>query len=388
MSAVCCLLVDVDGFLPRAAQAVDGWADRTCRSLRRIIDNAVRQEADARVQPSYPDEWLLVLRSATAHDLERRAERVATGVLREVRAGGDVTVTIAVGQVSTGPDALAEAVSSARRAHRAKLTLGPDRVIAADTASGERDVPAPHDVHRELARAIARGETARASRLLLDWFRTAVDQAGGDDELVRRWLLGQVLSATAVLDGRLGAGTSADLLAVSAAVPYRELAELADLHEPVAVRVWAERLAGALAAGRRGTPPRTPTLDLVRRHVDRHFTDPRMRLTSVASAVGVSPFHISHLFRSELDTTFRDYVTQRRVRHARRLLERTRLGMAQVARASGFGTPVQLRRVLVRETGATPSAVRQSARERAGRSARLELLDQQPEPLPRTTATG
>jgi transcriptional regulator GlxA family with amidase domain len=184
--------------------------------------------------------------------------------------------------------------------------------------------------------------------------------------LVRRWLLGQVLSATAVLGGRLGVGTAADWMAVCAAVPYRELAELADLHEPVAVAAWSERVVDALAARHRRTPTRTSTLELVRRYVDRHFTDPRMRLRSVATSVGVSPFHISHLFRSELDTTFRDYVTQRRVRHAQRLLEQTRLDMTQVARASGFGTPVQLRRVLLRETGATPSAVRQSAREAVG----------------------
>lgn len=365
MSAACCLMVDVDEFLPRA-HAVDGWADRTRRALRCIIDDALQQETGASVQPAYPDEWLLILRSATAHELRRRAERVAAGVLREVRAGGDVTVTVAIGQVSIGPNAVADAVSSARRAHRAKLTLGPDRVITAGTAGGERDVTAPHDIHRELARAIIRGETDRASRLLRDWFGTVIDQAGDDDELVRRWLLGQVLSATAVLGGRLGVGTAADWMAVCAAVPYRELAELADLHEPVAVAAWSERVVDALAARHRRTPTRTSTLELVRRYVDRHFTDPRMRLRSVATSVGVSPFHISHLFRSELDTTFRDYVTQRRVRHAQRLLEQTRLDMTQVARASGFGTPVQLRRVLLRETGATPSAVRQSAREAVG----------------------
>ncbi|WP_027943462.1 helix-turn-helix domain-containing protein [Amycolatopsis taiwanensis] len=384
--AVCCLIVDVDDFLSRSRS--DGWADRTRRSLRRVIDDQVRDEAGASVQASLPDEWVLVLRSATAHELKARAEAVAAGIHRGVRAGRDVTVTVAVGQVVTGPNAIPDALSSARRAHRAKLTLGPDRVITVGATTGEGAVPIPHDVHRELARAIGRGEPDRASRLLWHWFSTALEAAAGDDETVRRWLLGQVLSATAALHGRLGTGTAADWMAVCGSVPYPALAELAELHEPAAVAAWIERVVAELAGQRRRTP--SATLDLVRRYVDQHFTDPQLTLKGVALTVGVSPFHVSHLFRSELDTTFRDYVSQRRVRHAQRLLERTHLDMAQVARASGFGTPVQLRRVLVRETGTTPSAIRRSARERTveGGSAGLEFADHEPEALPGATAAG
>jgi AraC-like DNA-binding protein len=320
--------------------------------VRRVIDDQVRGTGTT-VEPSFPDEWLLLLHAPTADELHHRADSIATSIHRRARTG-DVTVTVAVGRVT---DAVPDAISSARRAHRAKLTLGPDRVITADAATPERETPVPHDIHRELARAIGRGEPDRASRLLWHWFGTA--RAAGDDETVRRWLLGQVLSATALLKGRLG--TAADWMAVCEAVPYAALAELADLHEPAAVAQWIERVVGELAGQCRRE---TTTLDLVRRHVDEHFTDIRLSLKSVAGTVGVSPFHVSHLFRSELDTTFRDYVNQRRVRHAQHLLERTHLGMTQVAHASGFGTPVQLRRVLVRETGATPSAIRQSARER------------------------
>lgn len=347
---VCCLIVDVDEFLVRAT--VDGWADRVRGAVGRLIDDQVRGTG-ATIEPAFPDEWLLLLRAPTAPDLTTRATRIAAGIHEAARTGGEVTVTVAVGGVTTDTPG---AISSARRAHRAKLTLGPDRVITADAAAA-RDSPVPHDVHRELARAIKDGEPGRASRLLWHWFGTA--RTAGDDETVRRWLLGQVLSATALLKGRLG--TAADWMAVCEAVPYAAFAELADLHEPAAVATWIERVVHELA-GQRQTP--ATTLDLVRRHVDEHFTDATMSLKSVAGTVGVSPFHISHLFRAELDTTFRDYVNQRRVRHAQRLLERTHLGMAQVAAKSGFGTPVQLRRVLVRETGATPSAIRRSARER------------------------
>ncbi|NEE02308.1 helix-turn-helix transcriptional regulator [Phytoactinopolyspora halotolerans] len=377
--AVCCLLVDVDAFLSRAADAPDGWAERTRRSLDRMIAGHARGLGDARVEHLPPDEWLLTLSSPAADDLERRAREVAAGIHRAARHTADVTVTVAIGApvavTGADADAVAVATSSARQAHRAKLALGPDRVIPASapspgdvtaghpSRSGQSppDARAPHDAHREVARAIGRGESDRARRLLCDWFAAATAQASGDDELVRRWLLGQVLATTATLDGRLGVGTAADWMAVCEAVPYAALTELADLHEPGAVVAWVERVVDALALRHRRGLTRSPTLELIRRHVDEHFTDPDLRLKRVAATVGVSPFHVSHLFRSELGTTFRDYVTQRRVRRAQRLLEETRLGMAQVARASGFGTPVQLRRVLVRETGATPSETRRSA---------------------------
>lgn len=409
--ALCCLLIDVDGFLPQEARATDGWGERTRERIRGIIDDCVGHDAayyDAdhdvrddlrhgvgdggtRVEHLPPDEWLLVLRAPTADGLRRRAERMAAGIHRAVRESCDVTVTVGVGQVVTGPQAAAEAVSSARQAHRAKLAAGPDRVISLLPAAGERPPHAPRGIHRELAHAIGRGHAERAGRLLWDWFARATEAAAGDDELVRRWMLGQVLATVAALDGRLGGSTGSDWMAVCESVPYPVLAELADLHEPSTVATWTDRVVESLVAQQRATSPRTTTLELVRRHVDEHFTDPRMRLEDVAAEIGVSPFHVSHLFRSGLGTTYRDYVTQRRVRLAQRLLEQTRLGMAQVASASGFTSPVQLRRVLVRETGATPSAIRQAARERrvpqAG-SPWFEPLDQQPEALPRASAAG
>lgn len=361
--AVCCLLVDVDGFLSKAAASAAGWADHTRAHVGRIITVQAGQDP-ARVEQLPPDEWLVTLGSDSAHDVHRRAYRIASAIHRAVRAGGELTVTVAVGDVTSGPGAVSDAISSARQAHRSKLLLGPDRVISAAAHPVGGDARTPPEVHRDLAHAIGRGDEDRARRLLRNWFAAATNGADGNDELVRRWLFGQVLTTTAVLDGRLGAGTAADWIAVCEAMPYPLLADLADLHEPAAVVAWLDRVVAALAARHHMRSPRTSTLELVRRHVDEHYTDSRLRLKTVAREVGVSPFHISHLFRSDLGTTFRDYVTQRRVRRAQRLLEQTRLGMAEVASASGFTTPVQLRRVLLRETGTTPTAVRQSAKAR------------------------
>jgi AraC-like DNA-binding protein len=354
----CCLIVDIDGFVTRAATASAEWPTKTRNFVSDVINAGLSgyQHADVAVTP--PDEWLVTLHAPYAKDLRRQADQIANDIWRDIRASGEVTVTVAVGAVIAGADASRHAMSAARRTHRAKLTYGPDQVLRLNTADTHRTEPLP-DIHRQIAYSITRGDLDQARARMWDAFTAATTRCRAD-ETVRRWLLGQAMSATAVLNGRLGTGTAADWLAVCADVPYDALAGLTDLHEPADVMGWIDRLVTALADGR---PPVSTTLDLVRQHIDEHVTDPQLSLNNVATAVGVSPFHISHLFRSRLDTTFRDYVTQRRVRHARRLLTQTHLGMTDIAQASGFSSPIQLRRVLVRETGITPTAIRRTTRQ-------------------------
>ena len=58
--------------------------------------------------------------------------------------------------------------------------------------------------------------------------------------------------------------------------------------------------------------------------------------------------------RDEVGCTPASYVERVRVEVARRLLETTGLGAADVARAAGFGTPETMRRAFARRVGTSP----------------------------------
>ncbi|MFI1918028.1 GlxA family transcriptional regulator [Nocardia sp. NPDC020380] len=103
-------------------------------------------------------------------------------------------------------------------------------------------------------------------------------------------------------------------------------------------------------------PARTPT---VRAIVDVISAEPARdhSATSLAALVGVSPRHLARLFASELNTTPARYVEQVRLDHAKALLDAGH-GVAQAARASGFGSSETMRRTFVARLGISPSQYR------------------------------
>jgi transcriptional regulator GlxA family with amidase domain len=83
-----------------------------------------------------------------------------------------------------------------------------------------------------------------------------------------------------------------------------------------------------------------------------------LRVEALAAKVAMSPRHFARVFRAEVGLTPARYVERARVEVARRLLERTGLGLEQIADASGFRSAQRLRRALSRHLGVTPSDYR------------------------------
>lgn len=103
-------------------------------------------------------------------------------------------------------------------------------------------------------------------------------------------------------------------------------------------------------------PPRTPTLRSI---VDLVSAQPSLdhSASSLAARVGVSTRHLARLFATELDTTPAKYVEQVRLDHAKSLLD-TGHGVAETARAAGFGSSETMRRTFVARLGISPSQYR------------------------------
>ncbi|MER6899958.1 helix-turn-helix domain-containing protein, partial [Amycolatopsis sp. NPDC000740] len=102
--------------------------------------------------------------------------------------------------------------------------------------------------------------------------------------------------------------------------------------------------------------PSTPTL---REVTDLVSAQPALdhNASAMASRAGVSARHLARLFASELDTTPAKYVEQVRLDHAKALLGAGH-GVAETARASGFGSSETMRRVFVARLGISPSQYR------------------------------
>jgi transcriptional regulator GlxA family with amidase domain len=87
-----------------------------------------------------------------------------------------------------------------------------------------------------------------------------------------------------------------------------------------------------------------------------------LSVASLAARAAMSPRHFARAFRDEIGVTPAAYVERTRVEHARGLLETSDLALAEVARASGFGSIETMRRAFARRLGVAPSDYRQRFR--------------------------
>jgi AraC family transcriptional regulator len=83
----------------------------------------------------------------------------------------------------------------------------------------------------------------------------------------------------------------------------------------------------------------------------------RLRLTDIAAAARMSPFHFSRTFRKALGSAPHRYVVQARVDRAKRLLEGDG-SLAEIADAAGFSDQSHMSRVFRRFTGQSPKQYR------------------------------
>lgn len=81
-------------------------------------------------------------------------------------------------------------------------------------------------------------------------------------------------------------------------------------------------------------------------------------LAQVARHSGVSEGHLSRLFHHATGLTFREYVAQVRVEHAKALLLHSSKGVTEIAFESGFQSLSQFHRVFRRTFSTTPGAMR------------------------------
>jgi AraC family transcriptional activator of pobA len=104
-----------------------------------------------------------------------------------------------------------------------------------------------------------------------------------------------------------------------------------------------------------------PLLADVFAYIERHYAE-GISLKDVARAVGLTPGHLTTAVRRRTGRTVQDWIQERRMAQARRLLVETDRTAAEVGRAVGYGDPVYFSRVFKRAHDATPLQWRRAGR--------------------------
>jgi AraC family transcriptional activator of pobA len=93
--------------------------------------------------------------------------------------------------------------------------------------------------------------------------------------------------------------------------------------------------------------------------IEQRFAEP-LSPREVAKSVGMTPGHLTTLVRRRTGGTLGDWITERRMAQARRLLTETDLPINEIARRVGLPDPGYFARVFRRSNGTTPRAWRQN----------------------------
>ncbi|MFJ7157891.1 GlxA family transcriptional regulator [Streptomyces sp. NPDC101118] len=104
------------------------------------------------------------------------------------------------------------------------------------------------------------------------------------------------------------------------------------------------------------TAQREPLRD-VQRWIGEH-PGSDLSVEALAARAQLSPRHFARAFQAETGVTPGRYVERIRIEHARRLLEDSTEGIAQISRTCGYGTPEALRRAFVKTLGQSPAEYR------------------------------
>jgi AraC family transcriptional regulator len=95
--------------------------------------------------------------------------------------------------------------------------------------------------------------------------------------------------------------------------------------------------------------------------IDHHLSDEeegRVALRAVARDVHMSYFHFSRAFKQSMGMTATNYIAERRIERAKKLLEETELPISEIALRSGFSSQSHFTTAFRRLAGATPKAFR------------------------------
>jgi transcriptional regulator GlxA family with amidase domain len=247
-----------------------------------------------------------------------------------------------------------------------------DTVVIA-TQGRYEDLPGPGGLSRELAAALAGiPPTTRVVSLCTSAFVLAaagmLDGQGATthwglcDEFARRFPLVEVNESVLFVDnGRLltsaGAAAGLDLFLHLVRRDHGAAVANATARRCV-VAPWRE--GGQAQFIERPLPEHgDASTSATRQWALERLSEP-LTLADLARHANMSVRTLTRRFRVEVGQSPQQWVVQRRVDHARQLLESTELSIGEVGRAAGFADPVLLRKHLRTYAGLTPNAYRRA----------------------------
>ena len=102
------------------------------------------------------------------------------------------------------------------------------------------------------------------------------------------------------------------------------------------------------------------TLKKALAYIDEHYTSENLSLGTVACEVQVGANYLSSVFSQNMQKTFTEYISEKRMEKARKLLKSTELPTSEIAAQVGYKDPHYFSFVFKKTQGCSPREYRSS----------------------------
>ncbi len=345
--AGCYLAVVVQIVLPQTADSFDYHA---YRGVQHALAEPLECQADVLLIKKDVEELVLIMKGDSADTLRVRKDQLAQTIQRQAATAG-CSVTIGCGTVKhrltdiyqSFVEALVEAQSMGSRDTAPLNNIGKAELLK---------------INKPAVESYLRCGVKEDFPDFFDTFIHPLCDPALKSNLVKNYLVMDIVLATAKFVTDLGGD-------VDQVVPALDNLD-ATLTEITTVDLLRDRLheilVGALAYRDSLTNHQhNMMLQQVHDYIDQHYMDANLSLNEVAGQVSLSPSHFSTVFSQETGQTFKEYLTEVRLKRAKELLRSTTLKSFEISYQIGYSDPHYFSYVFRKHTGLSPKEYRQQS---------------------------
>jgi two-component system response regulator YesN len=329
-----------------------------CQQVRRIVSRLTANNPDVFLINKDMEELALIMKGHTLEYLQEERDLLLEQIERQVRGAGGARLAIGIGapknRLADFPHSFVEAVVNAQRG--AWLGQAPHE-NSAGTDSGV-DKAELLEVDKSAVEDYLKCGTREDFDAFFDAFIHPLSETVFRSYIVKNYVLMDIVMTTARFVKSLGG----DIDQVVPGLDHIETT-LTHLQTIEQIRDLVQKiLVGALAfRDNHASSQHAGMIHQAREYIDGHFMNPDISLHEVAACVNHSPSHFSAVFSQETGTTFKEYLTEIRLKKAKELLRTTALRSFEISYRVGYSDPHYFSYVFRRKTGLTPTEFRSLA---------------------------
>lgn len=269
-----------------------------------------------------------------------------------------IGITVAVGEIHQGPKAIRDSYPEALAALEYRLILGENAIIHfSDIIGTKQHYYYPLEIEVQLINFVRSRDTENVGKLLDKIYSMNFDSSHITPELGKCLFFNLMSTFLKILNSTNA--NQEDLLGVdfdpiktvfshsTAQGMHRKTKEL---YETLSRSFNVER-----------SERSSQLLQDMVSFIDRHLSDPALGLAMIAERFRLTPPYISTFFKKNQGQNLLDYITQKRIETAKRLMDDKELTIAQIAQMIGYNNDVVFIRTFKKLEGITPGKFRETA---------------------------